>query len=194
MRRLRFTRETRRFWPTSWGTRTTDTAPIVWPKVSEVLHHVCGRKYCQFQNKLYWMKKKALLCSVNCYCNFIVHSSSHLLLFINSLSVCLSLSLSGPRWASWNLGVFICIRCAGIHRNLGVHISRVKSVNLDAWTPEQMEVCTLCNILWVRTVRRVLCGCVCVCLVYHVWQALSWTIIVVYFATCHISWKLKFYQ
>lgn len=44
----------------------------------------------------------------------------------------------GPRWASWNLGVFLCIRCAGIHRNLGVHISKVKSVNLDAWTPEQV--------------------------------------------------------
>ncbi|KFW85619.1 Stromal membrane-associated protein 1, partial [Manacus vitellinus] len=46
----------------------------------------------------------------------------------------------GPRWASWNTGVFICIRCAGIHRNLGVHISRVKSVNLDQWTPEQIQV------------------------------------------------------
>ncbi|XP_029818916.1 stromal membrane-associated protein 2, partial [Manacus vitellinus] len=46
---------------------------------------------------------------------------------------------AGPRWASWNLGVFICIRCAGIHRNLGVHISRVKSVNLDQWTQEQIQ-------------------------------------------------------
>lgn len=45
---------------------------------------------------------------------------------------------AGPRWASWNLGMFLCIRCAGIHRNLGVHISRVKSVNLDTWTPEQV--------------------------------------------------------
>ncbi|XP_071003903.1 stromal membrane-associated protein 2-like, partial [Oncorhynchus clarkii lewisi] len=44
-----------------------------------------------------------------------------------------------PRWASWNLGIFICIRCAGIHRNLGVHISRVKSVNLDQWTQEQIQ-------------------------------------------------------
>ena len=49
----------------------------------------------------------------------------------------------GPRWASWNLGVFVCIRCAGIHRNLGVHISRVKSVNLDTWTNEQIEVGTV---------------------------------------------------
>ncbi|KAJ7391113.1 Stromal membrane-associated protein 1 [Desmophyllum pertusum] len=52
---------------------------------------------------------------------------------------CSDCGAKGPRWASWNLGVFLCIRCAGIHRNLGVHISRVKSVNLDSWTPEQME-------------------------------------------------------
>ncbi|KAI9748007.1 MAG: hypothetical protein M1815_003695 [Lichina confinis] len=44
-----------------------------------------------------------------------------------------------PRWASWNLGVFVCIRCSGIHRGMGTHISRVKSVDLDAWTDEQMK-------------------------------------------------------
>lgn len=37
-------------------------------------------------------------------------------------------------------GVFLCIRCSGIHRGMGTHISRVKSVDLDIWTPEQMEV------------------------------------------------------
>ncbi|XP_053191503.1 stromal membrane-associated protein 1-like [Scomber japonicus] len=52
---------------------------------------------------------------------------------------CADCEAKGPRWASWNLGVFICIRCAGIHRNLGVHISRVKSVNLDQWTSDQIQ-------------------------------------------------------
>ncbi|CAB1343626.1 unnamed protein product [Coregonus sp. 'balchen'] len=52
---------------------------------------------------------------------------------------CADCEAKGPRWASWNLGVFMCIRCAGIHRNLGVHISRVKSVNLDQWTQEQIQ-------------------------------------------------------
>lgn len=44
-----------------------------------------------------------------------------------------------PRWASWNLGVFVCIRCSGIHRGMGTHISRVKSVDLDSWTDEQLQ-------------------------------------------------------
>ena len=45
-----------------------------------------------------------------------------------------------PRWASWNLGIFICVRCAGIHRSLGSHVSKVRSVNLDAWSQEQLQV------------------------------------------------------
>lgn len=56
---------------------------------------------------------------------------------------CVDCDAKGPRWASWNLGVFLCIRCAGIHRNLGVHISRVKSVNLDSWTPQQVASMTV---------------------------------------------------
>lgn len=43
-----------------------------------------------------------------------------------------------PRWASWSLGVFICIKCAGIHRSLGTHISKVKSVDLDTWKEENL--------------------------------------------------------
>ncbi|KAG2066740.1 ArfGap-domain-containing protein [Suillus decipiens] len=53
--------------------------------------------------------------------------------------LCADCKRNDPRWASWNLGVFLCIRCSGIHRGMGTHISRVKSVDLDIWTPEQME-------------------------------------------------------
>ncbi|XP_048760627.2 stromal membrane-associated protein 1-like isoform X2 [Ostrea edulis] len=53
---------------------------------------------------------------------------------------CVDCDAKGPRWASWNLGIFLCIRCAGIHRNLGVHLSKVKSVNLDTWTAEQVSM------------------------------------------------------
>lgn len=43
-----------------------------------------------------------------------------------------------PRWASWSLGIFICIRCSGIHRSLGTHISKVRSVDLDTWNDDQL--------------------------------------------------------
>eukprot|EP00002_Diphylleia_rotans_P029268 TRINITY_DN5951_c0_g1_i1.p1 TRINITY_DN5951_c0_g1~~TRINITY_DN5951_c0_g1_i1.p1 ORF type:complete len:229 (+),score=48.30 TRINITY_DN5951_c0_g1_i1:44-730(+) len=44
-----------------------------------------------------------------------------------------------PDWASTNLGVFFCINCSGIHRRLGVHISKVRSVKLDDWDEEQYQ-------------------------------------------------------
>ncbi|XP_014522820.1 probable ADP-ribosylation factor GTPase-activating protein AGD11 [Vigna radiata var. radiata] len=44
-----------------------------------------------------------------------------------------------PKWVSSSLGVFICIKCSGIHRSLGVHISKVLSLKLDEWTDEQVD-------------------------------------------------------
>lgn len=45
-----------------------------------------------------------------------------------------------PRWASINLGITLCIRCSGVHRSLGVHHSKVRSLTLDAWEPEIVKV------------------------------------------------------
>ena len=47
-----------------------------------------------------------------------------------------------PDWASLNLCVVICQRCAGIHRHLGAHVSKVRSLALDrdAWTPPVLEL------------------------------------------------------
>jgi hypothetical protein len=37
-------------------------------------------------------------------------------------------------WVSTNLGVFLCINCAGVHRSLGTHLSVILSLELDDWT------------------------------------------------------------
>ena len=46
---------------------------------------------------------------------------------------CADCSLPNPNWASTNIGVFLCIKCSSIHRQLGTHISKIKSINLDLW-------------------------------------------------------------
>ena len=41
------------------------------------------------------------------------------------------ISLADPTWLATNLGVLLCIECSGIHRDMGVHISRIRSIELD---------------------------------------------------------------
>ena len=47
---------------------------------------------------------------------------------------------SRPKWVALNLGVFVCIACSGMHRSLGTHVSKVKSVQLDRLTEPQLEI------------------------------------------------------
>lgn len=53
---------------------------------------------------------------------------------------CADCRARNPRWASWDQGVFLCVQCASMHRKLGTHISKVKSLTLDTWTKDQVEV------------------------------------------------------
>lgn len=54
-------------------------------------------------------------------------------------NVCADCKSRAPQWASTNHGVFVCTQCAGIHRKMGVHVSKVKSLTLDNWTKEQVD-------------------------------------------------------
>ncbi|XP_066028453.1 arf-GAP with coiled-coil, ANK repeat and PH domain-containing protein 2 isoform X4 [Pocillopora verrucosa] len=55
---------------------------------------------------------------------------------------CADCSSTDPTWASTNMGIVLCIECSGIHRSLGVHVSKVRSLTLDAWEPEQVKLMT----------------------------------------------------
>lgn len=50
---------------------------------------------------------------------------------------------SAPTWLSTNLGVLICIECSGIHREMGVHYSRIQSLDLDVLGTSELLVSPL---------------------------------------------------
>jgi len=53
---------------------------------------------------------------------------------------CADCGSRSPTWVSLDFGVFVCMRCSGVHRQLGPHISRVRSVKLDGWTKDNIEI------------------------------------------------------
>ena len=53
---------------------------------------------------------------------------------------CADCPTRAPRWASATIGCFICIKCSGIHRKRGTHLSFVRSVSLDTWKEKEAKV------------------------------------------------------
>ena len=74
------------------------------------------------------------------------HSSPEALSLVKQLMnhpdncTCADCHAPNPKWASTTFGIFVCLNCSGIHRNLGTHITLVRSCTLDSWTPEQARV------------------------------------------------------
>ncbi|GAA0145530.1 hypothetical protein LIER_05705 [Lithospermum erythrorhizon] len=84
-------------------------------------------------------------------------SVSMILSEIDGNDRCVECGAPDPEWASLNLGVLMCIECSGIHRNLGVHISKVRSITLDVkvWEPAVLDLFqnlgnTYSNSIWER--------------------------------------------
>jgi Putative GTPase activating protein for Arf/FYVE zinc finger len=48
--------------------------------------------------------------------------------------LCMDCETEPADWASIGFGTLICLKCAGEHRNLGVHITSVRSLTLDKWS------------------------------------------------------------
>lgn len=56
---------------------------------------------------------------------------------------CFDSGVAAPTWASISHGIFLGIGAAGIHRSLGVRVSRVQSVEMDAWKPLHLKMMEL---------------------------------------------------
>jgi hypothetical protein len=69
----------------------------------------------------------------------LVSNANKLLLKVPGNKQCADCSSTDVQWASINLGIVLCIECSGVHRGLGVHVSKVRSLTLDKWNKSTVQ-------------------------------------------------------
>ncbi|XP_075231189.1 centaurin gamma 1A isoform X2 [Lycorma delicatula] len=110
----------------------------------QILNSLQGNESCKGKSRLHSSVEAASIHSIRTR----VPGNTH----------CVDCDAPNPDWASLNLGVLMCIECSGVHRNLGSHISRVRSLDLDEWPAGHLSVMLsvgniMANSVWEGMVR-----------------------------------------
>ncbi|OMJ25239.1 Arf-GAP with coiled-coil, ANK repeat and PH domain-containing protein 3 [Smittium culicis] len=62
------------------------------------------------------------------------------ILKLSGNNFCADCGIPDPNWTVINYGIIVCINCCGIHRSFGVHVSKVRSLQLDKLEPEHLHI------------------------------------------------------
>jgi len=109
---------------------------------------------CSQEEVVEW--EKAIQSEIlNSLCKKEVINMDHVRHNIPGNTHCADCGKENPDWASINLGILVCIECSGIHRNLGSHISKVRSLSLDSWSSFNIKTLETignmkANLYWER--------------------------------------------
>lgn len=59
-----------------------------------------------------------------------------------------------PKWASVNNAIYLCLKCAGVHRGFGVSVSFVRSLTMDSWDQKQIKTLSLGGNLRLKNLLK----------------------------------------
>ena len=132
--------------------RTQSTLKRKRLSIEQSVHELSLVSLCGAQWHFQLCSNEELLSWESCIKSEILHSLvekehvslDHVRLGVAGNTECADCGMADPDWASINLGILVCIECSGVHRNLGSHISKVRSLDLDSWSA--INVKTLENI------------------------------------------------